>query len=144
MSDSPFGAGTDPEALIAQVERQVLEAEQRAASATQLVQQIEAIEAEGRSRDGDVRVRVDSSGRLTGISFDAAALSLSASQLEVTVLGVAREAQRSAARAAIELAEASLGDGLASQLRGEYESRLGSLDDERQTDQGGDRERRPY
>lgn len=120
---------TDPQELIEQVERDILHAEERAASASLLVAKLEAINVAGESPDGEVSVRVDASGRLISIELDEKASRVSMPELQRLIMSTITATQRRAARAAVDLTDEAFGPGLSAQLRSDYESRMGTLEE---------------
>lgn len=79
------------------------------------------------------------SGRLTSLILTGDALDLAPAELSAlilataaTALAIAATAQKQVARAAVALSSEvfGAGDGIVSQLRGELEARIGSLDED--------------
>lgn len=128
----------DPDAIIARVEREAEEAQQRAVVAQRFATDVAAMRAEARSPRGEVSLAVDTSGRLTALDLTDGALELPASELAALILSVAASAQKRAARAAIALSEEVFGAeaGVVGQLRGEFEARVGDLSGDEETDGG--------
>lgn len=127
----PTTGGFDPEELIAQVERDVVAAEARAAQAQQFAAEVTAMRGEARSPRGEVRVAVDLGGKLLDVAFSDDAVELSPQALARLVLTTADEAHRRAGRQAMQHAEQLYGADAAVtiEMRREFESRIGSLDE---------------
>ena len=123
--------------MISQVERQVAQAQERSNAATELVARLERIDVEAQSPGGEIKVRVDSSGRLLGVHIAGTAVRLGSSRLEELIMDAVGRAQKDAAREAVRLSEELVGEGLATQLTGEYEARIGSLDEEPNSENDG-------
>lgn len=128
---SEFSSGfSDPESAIARVELQIQQAEARAATATQLRQQLDAVRGVASNRENDITATVDPTGRLVDLVIKDSALELSGADLTRTILELTRRAGRQAAETTLELSAEAFGaeDGLTTRLRGELEDRFGSLD----------------
>jgi hypothetical protein len=122
----------DPDELIALVERQAAEAQERAVVAQRFAADVASLRSESRSPNGEVMLDVDTSGRLTSLRLADSALELSAADLSALILATAATAQKRVARAAVALSEEVFGpdDGVVGQLRGEFEARVGALDED--------------
>ena len=93
-----------------QIQRQVEEAQQRAAAARAFAERTESLTASGHSPRGEVEVAVDRAGRLVNIVFSSRALEeVSADALRTQVLQATAKAQARVQAAAIELAEDAFG-----------------------------------
>lgn len=128
---SEFSSGfSDPEAAIARVEQQIQQAEARAATATRLRQDLEAVRSSASNRENDITATVDPTGRLVDLVIKDSALELSGADLTRTILELTRRAGRQAAEASLALSADAFGaeDGLTKRLRGELEDRFGTLD----------------
>lgn len=126
-------ASPGPDELIDLVGRQVLAAQAKADTAAALVARIGDIRSSETSPYREVSVTVDSSGRLVDISFTESAARRTPAELSRVVIEAAARAQRRAAREAVALADEAFGEGsgLSTQMIGEYEARLGSLDEDK-------------
>jgi hypothetical protein len=124
-------ASFDPEALVAQIERQTAEAQERAVRAQEFARDVGSLRGDAESPRRDIRVGVDVSGRLLSLDLTDDAMRLGADELSSLILQTAGVAHRRASRAALERTEEEYGagSGVAEQLRGELETRVGSLDD---------------
>lgn len=132
-------AGFDPDALIARIERQAEEAQERAERAQAFATEVGALRGDARSERGEVGATVDVSGRLLALDLTEAATRLAPEELSALILRTAGDAHRRASRAALARTEAEYGADSATtaQMRGELESRVGSLDDEPDDDRPG-------
>lgn len=93
-----------------QIQRQVEEAQQRAAAARAFAERTESLTASGHSPRGEVEVAVDRAGRLVNIVFSSRALEeVSADALRTQVLQATAKAQARVHAAAIGLAEDAFG-----------------------------------
>ncbi|MFD2674227.1 YbaB/EbfC family nucleoid-associated protein [Gulosibacter bifidus] len=124
----------DPEAMRRRVAEQIEQAQQRAEKMTDFTDRLKALEAEATTPHDDVWVRVNSAGLLLDIAFSDRALEGTADQLSAMVKQVYQDAQRKVAQAAVEFAQQEMGDDIAGRMRGDYESRLGELDEDDDTD----------
>lgn len=122
----------DPDELIARVERQAAEAQERAVVAQRFADDVAALRSQARSPKGEVTLGVDTSGRLTSLVLTDGALDLAPTELSALILAIAATAQKQVARAAVALSSEVFGetDGIVGQLRGEFEARVGPLDDD--------------
>ena len=122
----------DPDELIARVEREAEAAQERAIVAQRFAADVAALRSEARSPKGEVTLGVDTSGRLTSLVLTDDALELAPAELSALILQTAATAQKRVARAAVALSEEVFGaqDGVVGQLRGEFEARVGDLDED--------------
>jgi hypothetical protein len=122
----------DPDELIARVEREAIEAQQRAVKAQDLADGIAGIRGEASSPRREVSLTVDVGGKIATLALSDDAMDLSPNELSALIIATATRAQKAAGRQGIALTEQSFGvdSSLAEQVRAEYTSRIGSLDDD--------------
>ncbi len=136
QNDSLF---PDPEQLRAQVAQQVADAEEHARKMSELTETLQALEVWAESNNGEVKLRIDSTSSLRDLELDDAALDHSPAELARMILQTYESAQRELGLKIVEATQAQAGDDLASQVRQEFESRIGPLsgdDDDDRDDRG--------
>lgn len=116
---SDGGAGAD--AVVARLEEQVARAQETARRAEQVREQFEQVRGRASSSRGEVRVVVETSGRLTALELSEDAMGLDRRDLAALVVSTAGAAQRQAAAQSLALVEDAFGagSGVAGSLRAE-------------------------
>jgi hypothetical protein len=116
-----FGSADE---MIARVNAQVQEAQDRAAQATQFRAGVERVRGRALSPRGEVEVEADASGRLTDITLTAAAL---AHRPDVLIVQTSHQAHQRAGEQAVQLAADAFGEDseTVSRLREEVAQRVG-------------------
>lgn len=134
-SDTAFPEGLpDPVALRAKIAQQVEDAQSHAAAINAMNERLTRLEATASSPGGDVRVTVNAKCMTTSLELGEHTIRLGRRALAKLILDTTAEAQRSVARQALAIAEGTLGDTTIAQLRAEYESQLGYIDDDSPAD----------
>lgn len=122
MSD-PLGGGAlpDADATVARLREQVAQAQETARRADEMKDRFEAIRGRAASPRDEVRVTVETSGRLTALELDESARDLTAKDLAALILRTVGEAQRRAADESMALVAETFGpeSPVAENLRGE-------------------------
>ncbi|MEV7973921.1 YbaB/EbfC family nucleoid-associated protein [Cellulomonas sp. NPDC089187] len=115
----------EPDTVLARIQQDIGAAQERAARATEVRQQMDAIRGAARSPRGEVAAVVDPSGRLTDLTFTDDALRLSARELSRLTLDTVRRAGAEAGRQAVDLMSDSFGadSQLTEHLRNEVAAR---------------------
>ena len=115
----------DPDILIARVQEQVAQAQQRAQAAQQMRAEVEALRGTATSPRREVAVTVDASGRLVDVDIADAALDLRAKELGRLIIETAGAAQRDAGEQAMAVASRAFGENspVVDRLRAELDSR---------------------
>ncbi|WP_417563877.1 YbaB/EbfC family nucleoid-associated protein [Microbacterium sp.] len=118
----------DPDVLIARVQEQVAQAQQRAQAAQQMRAEVEALRGTATSARREVSVTVDASGRLIDVDLADAALDLRARDLGRLIVATAGAAQRDAGEQAVAVASRAFGDDspVVDRLRAELDARTAS------------------
>ncbi|QCB94234.1 YbaB/EbfC family nucleoid-associated protein [Cellulomonas shaoxiangyii] len=117
----PLGDGFDTDGLVARIEEQVAQAQENARRAEQVRDQFEQVRGRAASPHGEVRVTVETTGRMTALELADDALRLDARDLAALILETVATAQRQAATESIALVEGTFGaeSGVAANLRSE-------------------------
>lgn len=129
MTEASSNLFGDPAAARERVAKQIEEAQARAERARALTEQLQQIEVEASSKRREATVRVNASGLLLGLQFSETAFDVTLDQIAEIVMDTYQQAQRAAAAQALELTEQQMGDEVAGRMRADFESRLGSIDD---------------
>lgn len=118
----------DPDVLIARVQQQVAQAQERAQAAQQMRAEVEALRGTAASPRREVSVTVDASGRLIDVDLADAALDLRARDLGRLIVETAGAAQRDAGEQAMAVASRAFGDDspVVDRLRAELDARTAS------------------
>jgi DNA-binding protein YbaB len=119
-----FGSADE---MIARVNAQVQEAQDRAAQATQFRAGVESVRGRALSPRGEVEVEADASGRLTDITLAAAALAHRPDVLGRLIVQTSHQAHQRAGEQAVQLAADAFGEDseTVSRLRDEVARRVG-------------------
>lgn len=114
------------DALIARVNAQVVEAQERADRARQLRIGVDEVRGKASSPRNEVEVAVDSSGRLTNLQLTDSALEYRASDLAALIVKTAQAAHRKAGEQVIGLAADAFGEDsdVVTRVRGELAERV--------------------
>jgi DNA-binding protein YbaB len=123
VSTDANDAWADPDSMIERVRQQVEQAQEAAKRATQMRGQFESIRGKAESDRNEVRVTVDTSGRLLDLQIDDDATGRGGRELAQIILTTIREAQRRAGTEAMALVEDTFGaeSGAATHMREELE-----------------------
>lgn len=115
------GGGFETEALVARIEEQVAQAQETARRAEQVREQFEQVRGRAASPRGEVRVTVETTGRITALDLHEDALRLDPRDLSALILETVAAAQRQAANESLALVEGTFGaqSGVAANLRAE-------------------------
>ncbi len=115
------GGGFETEALVARIEQQVAQAQETARRAEQVRDRFEQVRGQAASPRGEVRVTVETTGRITALDLHEDALRLDPRDLSALILETVGAAQRQAATESIALVEGTFGaeSGVATNLRAE-------------------------
>jgi DNA-binding protein YbaB len=118
----------DPDVLIARVQEQVAQAQERAQAAQQMRAEVEAVRGTATSPRRELTVTVDASGRLVNVDVSDAALDLRAKDLGRLIVETAAAAQRDAGAQAMAVASRAFGadSPVVSRLRAELDARTGT------------------
>lgn len=119
-----FGSADE---MIARVNAQVQEAQDRAAQATQFRKNVEIVRGRAASKESEVEVEVDASGKLTDLKLTAAALSKRPDVLARLIVHTSHAAHLKAGEQAVQLASDAYGEdsSVAERLRSEVAERVG-------------------
>lgn len=96
--------------MIARVNAQVVEAQERAERAKALRVEVDAVRGTATSPRREVEVSVDASGKLTGLSLTDAAYDLRAADLSALIVRTAQAAQRDAGEKVLRLSSDAFGE----------------------------------
>ena len=110
MTDEVFA---EIEAARARVNAQIAEAELRRSAVDKLAEDVKQLSVSVQSPRGEVQATAQPGGKVTGVRFTEAALSLSADALSRLVTETIARAQHQAAMAAVDRSAQLLGDGSA-------------------------------
>lgn len=99
-----------PDAAMERVNAQIAEAQERAARATQVRQEMDALRGTAKSPKGEVEAEADTSGRLVGLTLSSDALNLDERALARLILSTAQLAAGRAGEQALELAASAFGE----------------------------------
>lgn len=118
----PWG---DAEAAIARVNEQIAEAQQRAAQAERVREDIDGLRERATSPRRELTVTVDATGRFTDLKLTRDAMQLHPDALARLIVETAARAQRAAGERAIEIAAEAFGadSPAVEHLRGEVAAR---------------------
>ncbi|MDR1238452.1 MAG: YbaB/EbfC family nucleoid-associated protein [Propionibacteriaceae bacterium] len=132
------GLSPEAEERLARIHSQVAEAEQRAADAARLRDDIANKRIDFVSADGIVSVSVDSLGRLERLEIDDAGLRSGGRELAASVLGTVRQARAQVGHEVMGMVEGVFGEGsdLSTQMRDTYLPP--GIDDDDSSDPGPD------
>jgi len=122
--------------MIARVNAQVAEAEERAAKAREMRIEIEQVRGRAFSSGNTVEAVVDSTGRLTGLSLSEAALDQSPGALAALIVKTTQAAHRRAGEKVIEKAAEAFGEDsdVVERVRGELAEKIVPDPDDRDSD----------
>lgn len=106
---------------MARIEQQVAQAQETARRAEQVREEFEQVRGTAASPRGEVRVTVETTGRITALDLHEDALRLGPRDLSALILQTVGVAQRQAATESIALVEGAFGagSGVAANLRSE-------------------------
>jgi len=99
-----------PDAAMERVNAQIVEAQERAARATQVRQEMDALRATAKSPKGEVEAEADTSGRLVGLNLSSDALELDERALARLIVITAQLAAARAGEQALEIAATAFGE----------------------------------
>lgn len=102
-----------PDAAMERVNAQIVEAQERAARATEVRQEMDALRGTAKSPKGEVEAEADTSGRLVGLTLSSDALELDERALARLILTTAQLAAAKAGEQALEIAATAFGEGSA-------------------------------
>lgn len=125
-----FSSELDADLAISRVQQQIDQAKERAAKATAMRVDVEAVRGVAASPRREVTVTVDASGRLADVELADAALELAARDLGRLIVETANQAQRKAGEKAIALAAEAFGEesAVVAHLRTEIDRQPPSAD----------------